>query len=225
MKILFIHGFVENRTIFDELRKYITDGEQFALNLEEEFAAWKNVPSEMDVIKLASHLIGKYNINAEDVVIGHSMGGWIASHIKQITACKAILLASFTDQSKITLPINSLWALKFLVNSGLLQSNLAVSYFKKAYPFPETKPLHDSLLDFLAICNQTYLMQQLEVLFKKVDPLTIEPDLRIHAKKDNIVRYPDESYHEVPGDHFSLIFHTKEVVSIINKQLSVSSEQ
>jgi hypothetical protein len=223
MKILFIHGFVENRTIFDELRKYLTEGEQIALNLEEEFAAWKNVPTEMNVVKLASHLIGKYNINSEDVVIGHSMGGWIATHIKQITACKAILLASFTNQSKITLPINNLWTLKFLVNSGLLQSNLAIDYFKKAYPFAETKPLHDSLLDFLAICDKTYLMQQLEVLFGKVDSLTVEPDLRIHAKKDNIVRYPDEAYHEVSGDHFSLIFHTQEVISVISKQLSVNT--
>ena len=34
MKLLFIHGFVEDHTIFNEIRKAITQGEQIALDLE-----------------------------------------------------------------------------------------------------------------------------------------------------------------------------------------------
>jgi hypothetical protein len=41
--------------------------------------------------------------------------------------------------------------------------------------------------------------------------VNVSPDLRIHAKRDNIVRIPDEEFYEVPGDHFSLLTHSEEV--------------
>ena len=49
---------------------------------------------DLDVQKMASYLIKKYEMTAQDCVIGHSMGGWIASYMKQECGCKAILLAS-----------------------------------------------------------------------------------------------------------------------------------
>ncbi len=219
MKLFFIHGFAENFTIFDEIRKTITAGEQIALNLEEDFSAWHNAPEDMDVQKLALHLIQKYEITAQDCVIGHSMGGWIASYIKQNVGCKAILLASLTNQAKLLSPLSNLTLLKYFVRWGITQSSVMVNYLKNMYHFSASKQLYDDLIDDLAVMNKKCLFQQMQVLFAQAPPLTITPDLRVHARKDNIVRFPDEVFVEVPGDHFSLIFHPKEVSEAVLKVL------
>jgi pimeloyl-ACP methyl ester carboxylesterase len=215
MKLIFIHGFVENSTIFNEIRKTITTGEQIVLNLNEDFKAWHDAPEDMNVQKLALHLIQKYKITNQDTVIGHSMGGWIASYIKQNIGSKAILLGSFTDQSKILSPLKNLTLIKYFIRWGIMQGPVIVSYLKKIHPYPETKLLYDGLIDGLAMMDKKCLYQQSQVLFAKVTPLTITPDLRIHARKDSIVKFPDEDFIEVSGDHFSLIFHPTEVSKAI----------
>ena len=55
--------------------------------------------------------------------------------------------------------------------------------------------------------SREYIWQQQQTLFAPVPPLAVQPDLRVHAKRDNIVFTPDEPYTEVPGDHFSLVFY------------------
>ncbi len=215
MKLIFIHGFVEDSTIFDEIRKTITLGEQIALNLEEVFAAWHDAPEDMDVQKLASHLVQKYKITSDDCIIGHSMGGWIASFIKQDVGCKAILLASLTNQAKLLSPLTNITLLKYSVRWGITQSSMMVNYLKNMYNFPESKKLYDGLIDGLAVMDRKCLFQQLQVLFVKVPPLTITPDLRVHARKDNIVRFPDEPFVEVSGDHFSLVYYPNQVCEAV----------
>jgi esterase/lipase len=219
MKLLFIHGFVEDHTIFNEVRKTITQGEQIALDLEKELADWHDAPENLDVQKMASYLIEKYKITAQDCVIGHSMGGWIAAYMKQESGCKAILLASLTDQQKLITPLTNLTLIKYLLKFGIFQSSAMESFLKKEYKFQESKKLYDSLIDGLIKMDKKILFQQCQILFEKVEPVTITPDLRIHAKKDNIVRFPDENFVEVSGDHFSLIYHTQQVVSAIQKIL------
>jgi hypothetical protein len=219
MKLLFIHGFVEDHTIFNEIRKSILQGEQIAIDLEKLLADWKDAPEDLDVQKMASYLIEKYEITAHDCVIGHSMGGWIASYMKEECGCKAILLASLTDQKKLITPLTNLTLIKYLIKFGIFQSSYMDSFLKKEYKFQESKVLYDGLIDGLIKMNKKVLFQQSQILFEKVKPLTIIPDLRVHARKDNIVSFPDEDFVEVPGDHFSLIYHTQQVVNAIQKVL------
>jgi hypothetical protein len=219
MKLLFIHGFVEDHTIFNEIRKSILQGEQIAIDLEKLLADWKDAPEDLDVQKMASYLIEKYEITAHDCVIGHSMGGWIASYMKEECGCKAILLASLTDQKKLITPLTNLTLIKYLIKFDIFQSSYMDSFLKKEYKFQESKVLYDGLIDGLIKMNKKVLFQQSQILFEKVKPLTIIPDLRVHARKDNIVSFPDEDFVEVPGDHFSLIYHTQQVVNAIQKVL------
>ncbi len=217
MKLIFIHGFVEDHTIFNEIRKTITQGEQIALDLEKVLADWHNAPEDLDVQKMATYLIRKYGIKAQDCVIGHSMGGWIASYIKQECGCKAILLASLTDQKKLITPLTNPTLIKYLIKFGVFQSSMMESFLKKEYKFAASKQLYDGLIDGLVKLDKKILYQQCQILFSKVKPLTITPDLRVHARKDNIVRFPDEDFVEVSGDHFSLIYYPQEVINAIQK--------
>jgi hypothetical protein len=219
MKLLFIHGFVEDHTIFNEVRKTITQGEQIALDLENELADWNDAPENLDVQKMASYLIKKYKITSQDCVIGHSMGGWIAAYMKEESGCKAILLASLTDQKKLITPLTNLTLIKYLLKFGIFQSSLMELFLKKEYKFQESKKLYDGLIDGLIKMDKKILFQQCQILFEKVKPLTITPDLRVHARKDYIVRFPEEDFVEVSGDHFSLIYYTQQVVNAIQQVL------
>ncbi len=219
MKVLFIHGFVEDHTIFNEVRKTITQGEQIAIDLEKVLDTWHDAPKDLDVKKMATYLIRKYEITAQDCVIGHSMGGWIASYMKEECDCKAILLASLTDQKKLITPLTNLTLIKYLLKFGIFQSSLMESFLKKDYKFQESKQLYSRLIDGLIKMDKKILFQQSQILFTKVKPLTITPELRIHARRDNIVAFPDEDFVEVSGDHFSLIYHTQQVVNAIQKVL------
>lgn len=219
MKLIFIHGFIEDHTIFNEIRKTITQGEQIAMDLEKVLADWHDAPVDLDVEKMATYLIKKYGITAQDCVIGHSMGGWIASYIKQVCDCKAILVASLTDQRKLITPLKNPTLLKFLIRWGFMQSSVIVSFLKKEYKFQASKQLYNELLDGMIRLDKKILYQQFQILLAPVKPLTITPDLRIHARKDNIVRFPDEKFVEVLGDHFSLIYHTEQVIMAIQKVL------
>lgn len=219
MKLLFIHGFVEDHTIFNEVRKTITQGEQIAIDLEKVLAEWQDAPEDLDVQKMAFYLIKKYEITAQDCVIGHSMGGWIAAYMKEECGCKAILLASFTDQKKLITPLTNPTLIKYLIKFGIFQSSFMESFLKKDYKFQESKQLFDGLIAGLIKLNKKILYQQFQILFMKVKSLTIKPELRVHARKDNIVKYPDEQFVEVLGDHFSLIYHTEQVVRAIQSVL------
>jgi hypothetical protein len=219
MKLIFIHGFVEDHTIFSEIRKTITQGEQIALDLETVLRDWHDAPEDLDVVKMASYLIQQYKITAQDCVIGHSMGGWIASYIKEEIGCKAILLASLTDQKKLITPLTNLTLIKYLIKFGIFQSSMMDSFLKKDYKFQESKQLYDGLIDGLIKMDKKILYQQCLVLFSKVKPLPITPDLRVHARKDNIVRFPDEDFVEVSGDHFSLIYYPQQVISALQKAI------
>ena len=217
MKILFIHGFVEDHSIFNEVRISIAQGEQIAIDLGKVLADWHDAPEDLDVQKMAVYLIQKYEITPQDCVIGHSMGGWIASYMKEECGCKAILLASLTDQKKLITPLTNPTLIKYLIKFGIFQSSMMESFLKKDYKISESKQLYDGLIDGLIKLDKKILYQQFQILFAKVKPLTITPELRVHARKDNIVRFPDEDFVEVSGDHFSLIYHSQQVVNAIRK--------
>lgn len=217
-RIFLIHGYVEGPTIFDTLVPLLPPADFIRINLADEFIRW-SPRKGIDARLLAQDLVSQYQITAEDVVIGHSMGGWVAIHIKQLAGATAIQLGSWTDQKKIKLPTHNLSLLKFLLSTGLTQSRLLTNSFKKLYPFSESRELYGGLLDDSRKMSRTYLWQQLQTLFAQATPLTVQPDLRIHARRDNIVAPPDEAFIEVPGDHFSLVFHADTVAEPIQKLL------
>lgn len=218
-RIFLIHGYVEDPTIFDKLVPLLPPTDCVRINLADEFGRWQPT-GPINVQLLAQYLTNHYSITAEDVVIGHSMGGWTAIHIKQVSGAAAVQLASFTNQKKILFPTDSLTILRLLVGSGVTQSRALNNYFKKQYPFAESRELYNHLIDGSMRMTRRYIWQQIQTLFAKVPPLTVQPNLRIHARRDTIVGIPDEAFVEVPGDHFSLFFHPELVAAPIRTLLN-----
>ena len=219
-RIFLIHGYVEDPTIFDQLVPLLPPADFVRINLADEFGRWQPT-GPINVRLVAQYLTDQYSITTNDVVIGHSMGGWVAINIKQVSGASAVQAASWTNQKKILFPTDNLTVLRFLLNSGTTQSRALNSFFKKKYPFDESRTLYNRLVDGSVRMPRQYLWQQLQTLFATVPPLTVQPDLRIHALADNVVRFPDETFVEVPGDHFSLVFHPELVAVPIRTLLSV----
>jgi len=213
-RIFLIHGYVEDPTIFDVLVPLLPPSEVVRLDLADEFVRWQPARS-VSARTLAQYLTEYYKITPKDTIIGHSMGGWVAINIKEVSGAKAIQLASWTDQKKIRFPTSNLTVLRLLLDTGITQSNALTGFFRKKYSFDESRELYNRLVEGMQTMPRQYLWQQLQTLFVSVAPLTVQPDLRIHARADNIVAPPAEPYAQVPGDHFSLIFHAELVAKSI----------
>lgn len=206
-RLLLLHGYTEEPTIFDPLLPLLPPfGKVIALKLEVEFAHWQP-RGPVNVVTLARHLAQRYHIGPADVLIGHSMGGWIAAHLKELTGATAILLSSFTDQAKIVSRIRSPRLLAFSAWVGLVQNRWLNQQFHRRYPHDESRALHAQLMEGMGRFQRRYVQQQLLVLFAPVPPLSTAPDLRLHARADTVVRPPDEPYVELPGDHFAHYFY------------------
>lgn len=216
-RLFLLHGYTEDRTIFDPLLPLLPPfAAVIGLELEEEFAHWQP-RGPVNVVTLAQYLAARHGIGPADVLLGHSMGGWIAAHLKELTGATAILLSSFTDQAKIVSRIRSPRLLSFYAHLGLVQNRWLNEYFRRRYPHHESRALHGQLIAGMGRFRRRYVAQQLRVLFAPVPPLVTQPELRLHARADHVVRPPDEPFVELPGDHFAHYFYPELVAAAIRK--------
>jgi len=213
-RLLLLPGYLEDGTIFDTLRPLLPSVETLAIELEPEFAQWRPVGA-VNVVTFARHLIQRYRIGPQDMLIGHSMGGWIAAHIKAQTGATAVLLSSFTDQRKVVARARNPLLLALYAWSGLGRSRWLRARAKRDYRFDESRALFGQLADGMARHPRRYIHRQLQVLFAPVPPLKVAPELRVHALADNVVLPPDELFVEIPGDHFAHYYYPELVAAAI----------
>jgi hypothetical protein len=217
MRLIFIPGFGEDENIFEHLHPYL-EGEKLFLPL------WSLIPDrprpELNAALLAKEVVAHYGITTRDVVIGHSTGGWVALFIKQIVACPVVQLASWTDVRKVVMPVPSRRLLYFLAKSGIMFHPSVFQRSMKNYHNQPSAPVFAEAFLRLKNGNKDNVVNQLRTIFNPVQqPITAMPDLRIHAKSDAIVRFPDNAVYEVPGDHFSLYTHAAQVAAPIQQLL------
>ncbi len=213
MRTIFITGFGEDEFIFDRIRERLP-GEHLVLSL------WKELPERpgpgINVKDFAEGLIARYHISPADLVIGHSAGGWVALFIKQAAGCTIIQLASWTDLGKIITPTHNRFLIYFAANTGLYLNRFFLRRsLRKFYEGKPSSDLFKKIFLRLMTGNRANAVNQLRLIFNPVPPATVSPDLRIHARGDHVVRFPDGPVTEVPGDHFSVSTYPEEVVAAI----------
>jgi hypothetical protein len=220
MRIFFIHGFGEAENIFDKVAPHI-GGEQVFINNWNELG---NTPrKDINIITYAKELAAKYHITAADVVIGHSLGGWVAYYLKHVTGCRAIQIASWTNFDRVILPklkhSTILWAMK----SGLVFNRLALWFMlRKFYKEKPSAAIFKETYIRLMKGNKNNVLNQMRLILTPVpEAVTVTPDLRIHAKRDPIIRHPKtEPTITVSGDHFTLYTSPEEVYKPIMEFLA-----
>ncbi len=215
-RLIYIHGFVEDPTIFDNLAPLLPAESVLKLALQDEFARWNPADDKsVTVASLATYLAQTHHIGPADVVLGHSMGGWIAAHLKAVAGCRAVLVSSYTDPQKVVAVTRNVAVLRFLVGMGLVQSRFFGQYALKKYPFEESRALHRHLIERMLTLPRRYVYQQFRVLLAPSPTPPAPPDVRIHTRSDNVLRCPDEAFCETRGDHFNLVYYPQEVAAPI----------
>ena len=187
-------------------------GEQVFVSL------WKTLGNEkrpyLNIVDFAKELVHKYKIDRDDIIIGHSLGGWLAYHIKHVNGNKIVQIASWTSPRKIVTPLKNKKLLSWMVKKGLVFNRFSKGFLTKRYKALPSEALYNEIIDHMISSNRTCLTNQLKlVLGTAMEKVDVVPDLRIHAKRDKIIHHPDESFCEVPGDHFTLHTHPKDVVT------------
>jgi len=216
MRIIFIPGFAEDELVFTHIQPLIP-GEKLLLNSWKLFNAHRN--AELNVLNFAKELIQRYNITNEDVLIGHSMGGWIAYHVKYFVNCRVIQVASMTNKDRVIPPVADLQPVYWAIRKRLVFNDFTtwIASFG-LYHHRESRDIFLYYAKLLEKGNPEIIVNQLKVIVRPVDVvLTLQPDLRIHSKEDPILKPPKEPFYNVPGDHFGLYTHPQEVAKpIIN---------
>lgn len=101
MRLIFIPGLGEDSSIFDKIHPHM-EGEKVFLN-NRILLGDKPRPS-LNALQYARELVDRFEITRQDVIIGHSMGGWIAFHIKHLVQCPIIQIGTWTDGRKVVRP-------------------------------------------------------------------------------------------------------------------------
>jgi hypothetical protein len=202
MRIFFITGLGEEKFIFDKIENTIAGEKIFIDNWSE----LNDVPQkDLTAFVYAARLVKHFKIKPEDVVIGHSLGAWVAIWIKEIVRCKIVQIAGWTDTKKVTKVSPSLDLLYLFAKKGwgfnkFVRFLLLVFYYKKA-----SKHILLAIFDKLKRSDKLIVAKQLMIVYNPVSqPLSVIPDLRIHSRPDMIVAPPDEPFIVMRGDHFGL---------------------
>ena len=219
MRIIFIPGFAEDELIFSKITPLI-EGDKLVLN------SWKLLGNErresFNALKFAQEFITTYKINDSDILIGHSMGGWIAYHVKYLIGCRLIHIASLTNTDRIIPPAINHPIIHWAVRHRLIFNRFTTLISSLGfYHHNYSKEIFMYYAHLLEKANTENIVNQLKVILNPVDAvIRVQPDLRIHSKDDTILKPPREPYYEVQGDHFTLYTHSVEVAKPIIEFLS-----
>ncbi|MBD0254741.1 MAG: alpha/beta hydrolase [Cytophagales bacterium] len=210
MRLFFIPGFGEIPSIFDRIAPHLPGEKVFVDN-------WQLVGDrprpDLTALSYARELTGRFGITTADVVIGHSMGGWIGLHLKHLTGCAVVQIGSWSAPAKVIRPVSNLKLVYWAVRRGLyfnrLVRRLLLGY---NYRGKSSATVFGEVFGNLIRGDKHNVINQLRIIYSPVpEGFAAQPDLRLHARADTIIRYPDEPALEVPGDHFNLHTHPQEV--------------
>ncbi len=225
-RIILLPGFGEDKRIFRKLEPYLEGYDLL-------YADYRSVlhrfsPDDIVVGDFVKELSEYYSIDKEDILIGHSLGGYISHVLRQQLHCDNCLIASFTDTKKIKLPFNYKRLVKWVTHKGLFTSKALKRIIRfKYHKNPAMPELENSLEVFeeygkediykLIRMIQPRPVGILEWLRSKPEPL--RPSLILHPVRDSIVAPPSEPYIKLPGNHFSPATHPEIVGEHISKWL------
>ncbi|WP_224998661.1 alpha/beta fold hydrolase [Cesiribacter sp. SM1] len=218
MRLLFIPGFGEDPSIFSSIQDHLP-GEKVFLDYWELLG--KEPRPELNPLLFAEELVEQYGITSHDVVIGHSTGGWVAYYIKHLVNCPIVQIASWTDMDRVVSPVQNRHLIYSFVKRGLYFNPLVRHYIVwKKYRNKPSAGIFNSVFKRLSREDSYKVINQMRLIFNPgYVKLKVQPDLRIHAREDSIILFPDQYAVEVPGDHFSLWTYPEEVYSPIVKFL------
>lgn len=227
-RVLLLPGFGEDRRIFRYLRRFMADFEIVDVCYRENLGRF--TLKELHLDPFVENLIEDYAITRQDLLVGHSMGGFLSHHIRQRVKCANFMIASFTDSRKLSPVINNKRLTKFFASRGWIKSFMYKQLVELIYA--KRKSLEELRVTFEAFDTYTNeeLTKQLKLILDRPGGVLnwlrskpkydLAPDMMVHPRQDDIVAAPEEKHIKVDGDHFALATHSVAVGHILTKWLA-----
>lgn len=208
-KLFLLPGFGEDSFCFRELSQYLKNYELIPIDYRPVLHKFS-----FPVIsrkQFCRQLITQYNIQENDKLIGHSMGGYFSFQIREIIGNDICMIASFNDPGKLIHIIPQFpRATQIAALSGLLKTNILKNYLLNKIKDARYKDVQISVMDNFKNFSNTQLGLMMEMNMEECIPSNLPNPLRIHDKKDRVVAAPDQDYIQVNGGHFCLNLHAEE---------------
>lgn len=228
-RILLLPGYGEDERIFRHLEATLAPSYRYVI------VDYKRVlphftPANIKLERFIKRLIFTYGITERDILIGHSLGGYLAHHIRQATGCEACLHSSFIHPAKIKILLRSQAIIKQTVGRGILNTTLAKAITQwryqnqpSAYEIDQVMQLLDEYgaQDVLKLTLLFFRRRKRTLGWLRSRPAyVLPPSLIIHPTADRVVAPPDLPHHSVPGDHFSIVIHPEPSIALIRDWLN-----
>lgn len=182
--------------------------------------------SKLNIKDFSQAIVNQYNITHRDLLIGHSMGGYISNHIKEITGSPNCIHGSFLDNRKIKYAIHNKLFMKHSTLRGFFTSKVFKEFLRLRY---HNHPSHrdiEIVFEVLENYGAKNIYKQIKLIFEKdkktlrkllKDKNTVLPSLWLHPQSDKIIGSPDHPHIVVPGDHFSIAARPEPVIHHISQ--------
>lgn len=225
-RIILLPGFGEDKRIFRKLKPYLKGYDLLHADYRSVLHLFS--PEDIVVEDFVTALSEHYSIDKEDILIGHSLGGYISHVLRQQLGCDNCLLASFTETKKIKLPFNYKKLVKWFSDKGLFTSSaLQQLVWLKYYNKPFILEIENSLEviqeygkeDIYKLIRMIQPRSRSILEWLRSKPAPLLPSLILHPVKDSIIARPSEPHILIPGDHFSHTTHPEIVGGYIEKWL------
>lgn len=218
-RIILLPGFGEDTYCFNEIIPLIKKYEFIHVDYRPILDKF-SLPF-ITVKQFAKQLIKHYNIQPNDKIIGHSMGGYFAFQIREMQGNKICMIASFNDPKKIIHFVPKIPRFTFLASfTGLVKKDFIKNYMLNRVKEENYKNILAKTMNNFNSFTNRQLSLMIEMNYQQKIKSILPNPLRIHDKKDRVATAPDEPYTQVSGGHFCLNLHPEETVNAMQDFLN-----
>ncbi len=200
-RILLLHGFGDDERSYEVLIPQLPE------TLQPEYVDYytlcDDLPlKEVTAASYARRIIEKHQVTSDDILLGHSMGGYIAHAIRQQVDAPCVFIGSFSDPKKVRYPVMYFWLIRLAIFLGFFTTwFLRLGGWLK---YRNAEGNEEATISAEALGRQTRhsLYRLLRTFFVDPPPPTPVPELAFHGTEDDVVAPPDFVHLAMAGNHF-----------------------
>ncbi len=204
-------GFGEDSFCFDEIVPYLNVFELKIVDYRPTLD--KFIFPFISLRTFTKQLVADNNILKEDKIIGHSMGGYFAFSVRELTGAQICMIAAFSDPQKLnhffpTFPRST----QLNIISGFLKTNYLKFFLLNKIKDEKIKKVQEAVMENFKTFSNLQLAKMMEMNYEKKIISSYPNPLRVHDVNDKVIKAPDEPFTSTAGGHFCLNLYPKETI-------------
>ena len=210
-RLLLLPGWGEDARIFRNLQPELAQHFSQVVNV-----TYRDVllgmPARPQPEAFLERLIELYGIQPDDVVIGHSFGGWVAYQLNGRLGCPTAMLCSLSERRRVRPMLKLFMPVSWVIRLGLFHTSFFQSFQRMRYRGKPSATEMDIVIQNFSQWSNTEIYQVLALMMQRIRKHEATNLLRIHAQQDELIRAPREMHVVVPGDHFAPATHPEPIL-------------